>query len=82
MVRALCAAGRQRSPGSGAGIRLFVVGTGGADLERPVQVKANSEVRGTDWGVLKLTLGDKNYQWEFVPVDGATFRDAGSGACH
>jgi len=32
-------------------------------------------------GVLKLTLKSGSYDWEFVPIDGQTFRDAGSGTC-
>lgn len=65
------------------GIREFVVGTGGKN-HRPFKVPhANSEVRNADtFGVLKLTLGAGNYKWEFVPVEGGTFRDVGAGDCH
>jgi hypothetical protein len=43
----------------------------------------NSEVRNWDtYGVLKLTLAPGNYEWEFIPVEGQTFRDSGSGVCH
>ena len=63
------------------GIRQFTVGTGG----RLVALKTtapNSEVRqATALGVLKLTLGDGNYSWQFLPVAGATFTDSGSAAC-
>jgi len=34
------------------------------------------------WGVLKLTLADGSYSWEFVPITGQTFTDSGSGTCH
>jgi hypothetical protein len=65
------------------GIREFVVGTGGRGHYGFGTPKPNSEVRdGTSLGVLKLTLQDTAYQWEFIPVEGATFTDAGSGACH
>ena len=64
------------------GIRQFTVGTGGAELRAPVRRQANSEITGTDWGVLKLTLGSEDYGWEFVPVPGAGFRDIGTGRCH
>ncbi|HXG40716.1 MAG TPA: phosphodiester glycosidase family protein [Candidatus Limnocylindrales bacterium] len=65
------------------GIRQFVVGTGGASLRAFRTVAPNSEVRNSSThGVLKLTLGSTGYAWEFVPVAGKTFRDAGSGACH
>lgn len=65
-----------------SGMREFIVGTGGSRLYGPASPQPNSEVRGTDtWGVLRLTLRSDRYDWEFVPVDGQTFRDAGSTAC-
>ena len=65
------------------GIRQFVVGTGGADLYPFGPAIANSEVRNnTTHGVIKLTLRADGYDWEFVPVAGASFRDSGSGKCH
>ncbi|MFL5579543.1 MAG: PKD domain-containing protein [Gemmatimonadaceae bacterium] len=65
------------------GIREFIVGTGGANTTAIGTVMPNSEVRnsGTS-GVLKLTLSDGSYAWEFVPVAGKTFTDAGTGNCH
>ena len=66
------------------GIRQFVVGTGGGGGEAPISDPiANSEVStdGTD-GVLKLILGPKRYEWEFIPVDGGSFTDSGSAQCH
>lgn len=64
------------------GIREFVVGTGGAHLRGFKTIQPNSEIRNdTTWGVLKLTLHSTSYEWEFVPVAGSTFRDAGSAAC-
>ncbi|MGE5837766.1 MAG: PKD domain-containing protein [Acidobacteriota bacterium] len=66
-----------------SGIREFVVGTGGAESQNPDHLRANSEVRnGTTPGVLKLTLDDGGYAWEFVPIAGKTFQDSGSGTCH
>ncbi len=65
-----------------AGPRQFVVGTGGYSLYGRTHSQANSEVLNSDtWGVLKLTLKVSSYAWEFVPVDGKTFRDSGTGAC-
>jgi len=66
------------------GIREFVVGSGGKNSHRPVgPAKPNSEVRNGDtFGVLKLTLHAQSYDWEFVPEDGKTFKDSGSGTCH
>jgi chitodextrinase len=65
------------------GIREFVVGTGGVlggySFGAPI---ANSEVRNnTTAGVLKLTLHPSGYDWQFVPVAGASFTDSGSGSC-
>jgi hypothetical protein len=66
------------------GIREFVVGSGGKNSHRPVgAAKPNSEVRNGDtFGVLKVTLHAKSYDWEFVPEEGKTFTDSGSGLCH
>ena len=65
------------------GIRLFVVGTGGADHYSFGPPIANSEVRNGDtWGVLQLTLSADAYSWRFIPVAGRTFSDSGSGSCH
>src|SRR5207247_6627682 len=65
------------------GTREFIVGTGGLSLQNPGGAKPNSEVRnGTTYGVLKLTLDTDTYSWEFVPIAGQTFGDAGTTACH
>jgi len=76
----------QGPDGAGArnlGLREFVVGTGGEShyvLRAPI---ANSQVRNDDtFGVLRLTLRAASYDWQFVPVAGATFTDSGSTACH
>ena len=64
------------------GIREFVVGTGGNVLYYRAGTQANSEVfENRAWGVLKLTLKSGGYDWEFIPIDGQTFRDTGSGSC-
>jgi hypothetical protein len=67
---------------SARGIRQFVIGTGGAPLSGFPVVRPNSEVRGSAWGVLKLTLRSESYDWEFVPAAGQSFSDAGSASCH
>jgi len=65
------------------GIREFVVGTGGESLNPMQSVQPNSEVRNADThGVLKLTLRDDGYDWEFVPIAGSVFTDSGTGPCH
>ena len=69
-------------PDPDRGIREFIVGTGGAPLSEIQTVHANSEARGSVWGVAVFRLGDNGFQWQFVPVDGETFQDSGSGGCH
>jgi len=64
------------------GIRQFVAGTGGAPTTGFPQVQANSEMRSSTWGVLKLTLRPTQYAWEFVPVPGQPLPDSGSASCH
>ena len=67
-----------------AGIRQFVVGTGGMSLD-PFEgtVGPNSEARnGTVHGIVELTLRPAGYAWRFLPVAGTTYADSGSAACH
>ena len=65
------------------GIRQFVVGTGGRSLYEIPDPIANTEVYNDEaYGVLKLTLHPKKYEWEFVPVKGETFSDSGVARCH
>ncbi len=67
-----------------AGIREFIVGTGGRELVKPREPgrrKPNSETAdGTTFGVLKLTLAPTSYEWEFVPVPGGAFTDRSPAA--
>ena len=66
------------------GVRLFVVGTGGGNL-RPFENDplATTEARQDHtWGLLKLDLKPTGYTWEFLPVEGSTFSDSGTGTCH
>jgi hypothetical protein len=66
-----------------AGIREFVVGTGGAFFTSLSSVKPNSEVRQNHtFGVLALTLHPTSYEWRFLPEAGKTFTDSGGGVCH
>ena len=62
------------------GIRQFIVGTGGAPVYQFATVRENSEVRISDFGVLKLTLMADSYQWEFISVSGRG--DSGTALCH
>ncbi|MES2103438.1 MAG: metallophosphoesterase [Pseudomonadota bacterium] len=74
------AAGRRDDTG---GMREFVVGTGGARLTAMLLTKPNSEVRdNSSYGVLKLTLNEKGYDWEFLPVASQAFSDKGTDKCH
>ena len=82
-LRALRAAGR-RADGStsSAGVREFVVGTGGKSLRRFLGSRPNSEARDrSSFGVLELTLGAGVYAWRFVSAVGF-FADAGAARCH
>jgi hypothetical protein len=65
------------------GIREIVAGTGGRSHDLLGFAAPNSEIRewGT-FGVLKLALSPGKYTWEFVPEEGKSFRDSGSGTCH
>lgn len=65
------------------GVRQFVIGTGGAQLEPPTGPRAkNSELLYVEgWGVLKMTLKTDSYSWKFVPVPGSPKADSGSANC-
>jgi hypothetical protein len=64
------------------GIREFIVGTGGGELYELGEIIPNVDVRdNTSRGVLKLTLHQSSYDWEFIPIPGDTFRDFGASTC-
>jgi hypothetical protein len=66
----------------GAGIREFIVGTGGAALRDFPTLAPNSVVRSSlAHGVLELTLQPGGYVWRFISTDGS-FSDQGSATCH
>jgi len=65
------------------GLRQFVVGTGGHALYPFGTPLPNSEFRyNAGWGVVRLTLGQGSYRWQFVPVGGGAPLDAGTASCH
>lgn len=65
-----------------AGIREFVVGTGGRSHYGFGTPEPNSEVRNSHtFGVLELTLRADGYDWRFVAEAGGTFEDSGSDTC-
>ncbi len=66
-----------------AGIREFVLGTGGRSHYAFGAIRPNSQVRNNDtFGVLSLTLHPGSYEWRFVPEAGRSFTDTGQAACH
>ena len=67
-----------------AGIREFVVGTGGVN-QQPFKatIQPNSEARNASgFGYLELTLSAGSYGWRFVADTPGGFSDSGSGSCH
>jgi hypothetical protein len=66
-----------------AGVRQFVVGTGGANLSALNASPGHTEARQNDtFGVLEMTLHPGSYEWRFVPVAGSTYTDSGAWPCH
>ncbi len=65
------------------GLRQFVVGTGGAyHIPFGADILPNSEVRIPDtFGVIKFTLYEDHYDWEFLPVGDGQALDSGSEKC-
>lgn len=65
-----------------AGMRQFVVGTGGSHLRDFEQTQANSEIRWNGgYGIVKFELRTSDYSWEFIPADGSVKVDSGTGPC-
>lgn len=64
------------------GLRSFILGTGGESSFQPVLIAPNSAVQSNNFGVMKFTLKDGGYEWQFIPIAGQTFTDAGSASCH
>ena len=65
-----------------SGVRQFVVGTGGKSRHSAQIVKPNSEVWGSAYGALKLTLRQGAFDWRFVAIPTSSFTDSGSDTCH
>jgi 3',5'-cyclic AMP phosphodiesterase CpdA len=68
-------------PDPAAGVRQFIVGTGGADLYSFVGAANNSEERIMRHGVARFTLRPAQVEWEFHAIDGAVL-DRGLDTCH
>ena len=63
------------------GIRSFIVGTGGATLYHARRIHPHTEYLDSEhWGVLRLTLDQGRYEWEFLTSDGRV-TDRGSAPC-
>jgi acid phosphatase type 7 len=69
-------------PNPAAGIREFVVGSGGAPTYPFVGVAPNSAQRIATYGVLRLTLRNVDYDWEFIEAGTEATLDRGTAACH
>ena len=68
-----------------AGIRQFVVGTGGRSHYKfsEGEIHRYTETGDDDtYGLLKLTLHADAYSWEFLPVAGKSYTDSGNQDCH
>jgi hypothetical protein len=63
------------------GIRQFNAGTGGESAEMPIGLAPDREVLTDAFGILKLTLDDGSYSWEFIPTVAGAFSDSGAGTC-
>jgi VCBS repeat-containing protein len=68
------------------GIREFIVGTGGQGISTPLSPpRVNSErVISPTFGILKLTLHENGYDWNFVTIPSRPLAEpeTGSGTCH
>jgi PKD repeat protein len=66
------------------GIPQFAVGTGGGEglYQFGPTVPILAARNNNTFGVIKMTLRSGGYDWQFLPVAGGTFTDAGSGNCH
>jgi Calcineurin-like phosphoesterase len=82
------------NPDPRRGIREFIVGTGGETLDQPVPNATSQYIAtatGYYWGVMKLTLHQDGYEWDYEsamkdpgspPAAPANFSDAGKDHCH
>ncbi len=65
------------------GIRHMTVGTGGAAHHAAgTPLPTSQAVNDDTYGVTRFVLHPTSYEWQFLPVDGETFTDSGSGTVH
>ena len=68
---------------SAHGVQEFIVGTGGAGLEPPGTKLPTSQVlNGTTHGIIKMTLHNGSYAWQFMNDGESSFTDSGTASCH
>jgi hypothetical protein len=65
-----------------AGIREFVVGTGGRSHYAVLPVTGQEATNADSYGVLRMTMRPGSYEWSFVPEAGKLFNDSGADLCH
>ena len=77
---------KPQTPGGAStpnGITEIVVGTGGESHDGFLTNHANSVARNSStFGVLKLTLHQTSYSWQFMHIAGQSFTDTGTASCH
>ena len=65
------------------GVREFIVGTGGAGLEIPgAELPTSQVLNATTHGVIKMTLHNGTYDWQFINDGESSFTDSGTASCH
>jgi hypothetical protein len=70
---------------SARGIRQITSGLGGngpIHADPPLVTHPLSEYRSGGNGVLKLTLGNGTYTWQFLNTQWSSIQDQGTGTCH
>lgn len=65
-----------------AGVREFVVGTGGKNLKKVSPGQATEASTDDAYGLLSLTLAPTSYSWRFLPEAGKSYSDSGTTSCH
>ena len=73
------------TPDAAAGLRQFIVGTGGRSLDgvTPSPGPSIREAELRQWGVLKLTLAENSYSWQFINTQTPGGPgDSGTATCH
>ena len=65
------------------GVREFIVGTGGAGLEPPgTELPISQVLNGATHGIIKVTLHNGSYGWQFINDGESSFTDSGTASCH